>query len=115
MVGLFELESWKRFVERNFKRFPRYVRDQCLEARRFFAEKEIETEVLERALDYCVENDTLSLANLKDTYGHFERQSRQGESITSIEVETLGQYQPLLVSQREVSEYEKAARERTVS
>jgi len=86
-----------------------------LEARRFFAEKEIETEVLERALCYCLENDTLSLANLKDTYGHFERQSRQGEPITSIEVETLGQYQPLLVSQREVSEYEKAARERTVS
>lgn len=115
VVGLFELESWKGFVEKNFKRFPRYVRDQCLEARRFFAEKEIETEVLERALDYCLENDTLSLANLKDTYVHFERQSRQIEPITSIEVETLGQYQPLLVSQREVAEYEKAARERTVS
>jgi transposase len=104
--GLFELESWKRFVERNFKTFPRYVRDQCLEGRRFFAEKEIDLGILERALAYCLE---------KDTYIHFERESRQVESVIRVEVEGLSHYQPLEVSQRHVSEYESAARERTVS
>ena len=77
VVGLFELEPWKRFVERNFKTFPRYARDQCLEAKRFFAEKEIDLGILERALAYCLENDTPSFTNLKDTHVHFERESRQ--------------------------------------
>lgn len=113
--GLFEIESWKRFVERNFKTFPRYARDQCLEAKRFFAEKEIDLGILERALAYCLENDTPSFANLKDTYVHFERESRQPEPVTSIEVEGLSHYQPLKVSQRSVSDYEDAARERAVS
>ena len=112
---LFELESWKRFVERNFKAFPRYVRDQCLEGRRFFAEKEIDLGVLERALAYCLENDTPSFANLKDTYIHFERESRQPAPVSIVEVEGLGHYQPFEVSQRQVSEYESAAREREVS
>ena len=113
--GLFEIESWKRFVERNFKTLPRYARDQCLEAKRFFAEKEIDLRILERALAYCLENDTPSFANLKDTYVHFERESRQPEPVTSIELEGLSHYQPLKVSQRHVSEYENAARERAVS
>jgi hypothetical protein len=113
--GLFELESWKRFVERNFKTFPRYTRDQCLEAKRFFAEKEIDLGLLERALAYCLDNDTPSFANLKDTYVHFERESRQPEPVSIVEVESLSHYQPLKVSQRHVSEYENAARERAVS
>ena len=115
MDGLFELESWKRFVGRNFKTFPRYARDQCLEAKRFFAEKEVETGILERALAYCLENDTPSFANLKDTYVHFEREGRRREPDISLEVEGLSHYQPLPVSQRQVSDYEDAVRERAVS
>ncbi|MFZ2054890.1 MAG: hypothetical protein WAU81_11935 [Candidatus Aminicenantales bacterium] len=115
VAGLFELEKWKRFVERNFKTFPRYVRDQCLEAKKFFVEREIDIEILERALAYCLENDTRSFANLKDTYVHFERESRQPEPVSLVEVEGLGHYPPLPVSQRSVSDYEQAVRERTLS
>ena len=113
--GLFELESWKRFTERNFKTFPRYARDQCLEAKRFFAEKEVATGVLERALDYCLENDTPSFSNLKDTYVHFERESRRPEPVSVIDVKGYGPHKPLPVSQRQLSEYETAVRERAVS
>lgn len=113
--GLFELESWKRFAEQNFKTFPRYARDQCLEAKRFFAEKEVETGILERALAYCLENDTPSFTNLKDTYVYFERESRQPEPVAGVEAEGLSHYQPLQVSQRHVSDYEDAVRERAVS
>ena len=111
--GLFELEPWKRFVEGNFKRFPRYARDQCVDAKRFFAEKEIDHGILERALGYCLENDTPSFMNLKDAYVHFERESRRTEPVAV--VEALGHYTPLKVSQRHVSDYESAARERAVS
>ena len=113
--GLFELESWKRFTERNFKTFPRYARDQCLEAERFFAEKEVATGVLERALDYCLENDTPSFSNLKDTYVHFERESRRPEPVAAVDLECLGPHKPLPVGRRQLSEYETAARERAVS
>jgi hypothetical protein len=115
VVVLFELEPWKRFVERNFKTFPRYARDQCLEARRFFAEKEIDLGNLERALSYCLENDTPSFANLKDTYAHFERESQRPEPVSVVEAESLSSHEPLKVSQRSVSDYEDAARERAVS
>ncbi|MBM3285411.1 MAG: transposase [Candidatus Aminicenantes bacterium] len=115
VAGLFTLEPWKRFVERNFKTFPRYARDQCLEAKRFFAEKEVDPGILERAIRYCLENDTPSFANLRDTYVHFERESRQPEPVTLVEIEGPGPYQPLKVSRRSVSDYEEAARERAVS
>ena len=115
VAGLFELEAWKRFVERNFRTFPRYARDQCLEAKRFFAEKEVDPALLERALAYCRENDTPSFSNLRDTYVHFERESRQPEPVSIVEIEGLSQYQPLKVSQRSVSDYQEAARERAVS
>jgi len=113
--GLFELESWKRFVERNFLAFPRYARDQCLEAKRHFEEKEVDTGILERALSYCLENDTPSFKNLKDTYEHFEREGRRTEPVISLEAECPGLHEPLTVSQRRVSDYEDAARERSIA
>ena len=113
--GLFELEPWKLFTERNFQTFPRYARDQCLEAQRFFSEEEADTGVLERAIAYCLENDTLSFTNLKDTYAHFERENRRPEPVSVIDIEGHGQHKPLPVSRRQLSEYEDAARERAVS
>jgi len=85
---MFERESWKKFTERNFKTFSRYVRDQCLEAKRYFLAKDVDIDILEQALEYCLENDTLSFANLNDTYAYFKRES-YGSKDTSQEIETL--------------------------
>jgi hypothetical protein len=113
--GFFELEPWKLFTERNFERFPRYARDQCLEAKRSFASREVDAEVMERALVYCLENETLSFTNLKDTYTHFERESRRSEPVSTVDGSGHGPHKPLSVSQRQLSDYEQAARERAVS
>jgi hypothetical protein len=113
--GFFALDSWQHFVERNFKTFPRYVRDQCLEAKRFFAGKEIDTGTLERALRFCHENDTPSFRNLKDTYVHFETESRLPEPVAVVGEKVSSRYKPVTVSHRSVHEYEDVARERTVS
>jgi hypothetical protein len=112
---LFPLDAWKRFAERNFKTFPRYVRDQCLEAKRFFAGKKIDTGILERALRFCHENDTPSFRNLKDTYIHFETQCRLAEPVAVVEDKAPSRYKPVAVSHRSVHEYEDVARERTAS
>ena len=74
VMKMFDDEHWFRFVERNFKAFPRYVRDQCIEAKRHFGDKEVDLVVLRRALQYCLENSTPSFSNLKDTYNHFGRE-----------------------------------------
>ena len=52
VVGMFIAENWKRFVVMNFKAFPRYIRDQCVEAKRYFEVKDIDIFILERALEY---------------------------------------------------------------
>ncbi|GAH28611.1 unnamed protein product, partial [marine sediment metagenome] len=113
---MFEIESWKRFTERNFKAFSRYVRDQCLEAKRYFMVKDIDIEILEQALEYCLENDTLSFANLNDTYAYFKRES-DGSKDTLQEIETLareyqGPHEPLDVSKRNISVYRELIRRR---
>jgi hypothetical protein len=112
---LFDLEAWQRFVERNFKVFPRYARDQCLEARRFFGRKEVDRGLLEKALVYCLENDTPSFPNLKDAYVHYERESRRIEPVVAGEAAVSVSYPPIEVSRRCVSDYESAARERAAS
>jgi transposase len=71
VIGYFVLENWKVFLEANFKMFSRYVRDQCLEARKCFYNKEVDTGVLDEALRFCIDNKTLSIANLHDCYRHF--------------------------------------------
>ena len=110
---MFEGESWKKFTERNFKRFPRYVRDQCLEAKRYLGGKDIDRDILERALVYCLENDTPSFANLQDTYAYFKREhAGSREILEENEIQNLtreyqGEHEPLEVRERNLSVYQE--------
>ncbi len=106
VVGMFREKSWKRFTERNFKAFPRYVRDQCVVARKYFGDKDIETAVLNRALEYCLTNDTLSFANLNDTYRYFKRQ----HEVPSPKNQPLSlgyshRHEPIEIRERDLTEY----------
>jgi len=80
LFGMFESRDWKRFVIKNFKRFERYFRDQYHEAKAKFG-KGIEPEPLERALKFCLETDTLSMAQLKDSYDYFKRELESQGSV----------------------------------
>jgi len=62
VLQMFDSKNWESFTRRNFATFPRYVRDQCLEAKRYFFHQDIDHDILEEALKYCLENDTLSIA-----------------------------------------------------
>jgi len=116
VLDMFEGENWKRFTETNFKAFSRYVRDQCLEAKRYFMAKDIDIDILEQALGYCLENDTLSFANLNDTYAYFKRES-DGSKDTLQEIQTLdreyqGAHESLDVNERSLSVYKELIKER---
>jgi len=87
------------------------VRDQCLEAKRYFLGKEIELEVLEQALRYCLENDTLSFSNLNDTYAYFKRESERGNGAfqqpQALDQQPQTHHEPLDVSKRSLSLYKE--------
>jgi len=108
---MFESRNWRSFTERNFKTFSRYVRDQCLEAKRYFLAKDIDLDILEQALKYCLKNDTLSFSNLNDTYTYFKRAS-QGSHVSLPEIAILdtqyqGAHEPLEVTKRSLSVYKE--------
>jgi hypothetical protein len=79
----FPLARWGEFLEANFKTYPRYVRDQCIEAEKRFS-GDVDLEVLERALAFCLEQGTYSMTNLFDTYWYYRGVSEaKGEDLLS--------------------------------
>jgi len=108
---MFESKNWKSFTVRNFKTFSRYVRDQCLEAKRYFLVKDIDLDILEQALEYCLENDTLSFSNLNDTYAYFKRESEASndilQEIQALDRQYQGAHEPLDVNKRSLSVYKE--------
>jgi len=108
VIGLFAEENWKRFIERNFRAFPRYVRDQCVEAKKYFEAKDIDIFILNRALEYCLENNTLSFADLHDTYAYFKREhEREDLEIPALSLDYQGCHEPLRVTTRDLSVYKE--------
>ncbi|MBA3064885.1 IS21 family transposase [bacterium] len=69
---LFEIDSWSKFVEKNFQTYPRYFRDQYNEAMKKFCNG-IDVDYLRQAINLCLENRTYTMANLWDTYKYFKQ------------------------------------------
>ena len=108
VTGLFEEESWKQFTTANFKAFPRYVRDQCVEAKKYFFDKDIDIVILGRALEYCLENNTPSFTNLNDTYVFFKREQKsEVPAILTLSPDYQGGHEPLKVTSRDLSVYKE--------
>jgi hypothetical protein len=103
---LFPESRWKAFAEKNFRTYSRYVRDQCVEAKKYFAKDDVDPFVLNKALDYCLENNTLSFADLHDTYHYFKREGEETEVLPP-DMDYQGGYEPLNVSARDLSVYKR--------
>jgi hypothetical protein len=93
----FPLVKWIEFSRANFKRYSRYVRDQCIEAQRRFG-KEVDPVCLDKALGFCLEHKTYSMANLHDTYLYYKGLSETKET------DLLATVRPQL---KEISRYKK--------
>lgn len=76
VLACFPLPNWKLFLEANWKTFTRYVRDQCIEARRFSRDREIDHDLLDEALRFCLDNRMVSIGNLKESYKYYIAQER---------------------------------------
>jgi len=71
---LFALDNWSEFVDKNFKEYTRYFRDQYHDALKKFSQG-IEREHLKQAIDLCLENRTYTMANLYDTYQYYQQEA----------------------------------------
>jgi len=106
--GMFDLDNWKHFTEKNFSAFPRYVRDQCVEAKKHFRVNDIDKQILDASLDYCLKNNTPSFSNLNDTYNYFKQENERNDR--EIHMPVLGYsggHEPLNVIRRDLSVYKK--------
>lgn len=116
--ALFPGEQWQQFVTNNFATFARYVRDQCLEARRYFPPEKIDQDILERALTYCLTYETFSMANLHDTYRYFQRETageaphRKAKDEVAWNPGGHGDHKPVEVTQRTIAEYKACIRQK---
>ncbi len=100
VLSMFALDSWKLFVQANFKQFSRYVRDQCLYAQRRF-QRNVDVGCLDQALRFCLEHKTYSMANLEETYRYYKALAETTEE------DVLRKLEPQL---KEVSRYKKDIR-----
>lgn len=102
----FSFPEWKSFAEETFKAFPRYVRDQCVLALKQF-DKRTELELLERAVEFCLTNQTYSMKDLADTYRFYE--GLKDAEIEAVRIEGL-ELEPsaprsISVRERDLEEY----------
>ena len=104
---MFPEESWQIFCEKNFQQFSRYCRDQCLEAKRHFLQQDIKLEILQQALGFCLENETLSFANLKDTYDYLLNLPEKPKTVLPELTYFKGRPVPVKVHQRKLTAYQK--------
>jgi len=108
VIQLFPQARWKAFAEKNFRTYTRYVRDQCVEAKKYFAKEDVDPFILNKALDYCQENNTLSFADLHDTYLYFKREGKETEPLAP-DMDYQGGHEPPDVSSRDISVYKRIA------
>jgi transposase len=108
IISMFDFDNWITFVKQTHKTYPRYFRDQCLLARKYFS-SETEFPIFEMAVDYCLENSTYAMTALKDTYEYQLREHSEDQKTIQFafsEVFKVAPYPELQISKRSLTEYE---------
>ena len=77
--GYFTCDNWTLFLSGNFSAFPRYTRDQCLEAGKRFRDHIPDPETFDLSLRYCIDNKMFSMGNLKSSYRYFLEAGKHSE------------------------------------
>lgn len=106
-------QDWEIFVEKNYKKYQRYFRDQYKAALNFL-DIQLNLNILEESVKYCLENKTLSIANLKDTYDYYFREKNHKQNFIKSSV-TIPLYHhqqlELNISKRDLSDYQQIIKE----
>ena len=79
--GLFSLSNWTIFLKLNYKKYTRYFRDQALEAIKLFENRDIDKIIFDKALEFCIKNQTVSISQLNDTYVYYLNQYEEAKDM----------------------------------
>ena len=117
--ALFSFPDWKRFLKLNFKKYHRYIRDQALDAIKRYKNQEIDSPIFEKALEFCIQNQTVSVAELDDTYRYYLREYMDAWDIQKVEdtppiVTRTKEKAPIDVKRRNFAIYKKIMNKRRV-
>ena len=113
VIKMYSIKNWELFALKNFKTFPRYVRDQCIEAKKYFTSKKIDLAILDKALEFCLDNGTFSFANLNDTNYYYHQMHEEStetfsdEEIDNMVLEYSGNHEPLNINNRDLTVYKE--------
>lgn len=112
VAALFTFPEWKEFLELNFKRFNRYIRDQGLDALKRFKEQEVDQLILAKAVEFCIANQSLSMGELEDTYRYYLKEYQEARATVPLEEgpvpQSVGMQKPVLdVKRRNFAVYKK--------
>ena len=107
---LYDFSEWKEFVMRNFIEYPRYVRDQCIYAKKHLNEN-IDFTTLKDSILYCKSNQLHSFKNLYDTYISFLNESVYSGKTHDIPIRPIHTDKPnIKVKVRNIQSYSNYAR-----
>lgn len=71
LISRIPTPAWKTFIQRNYRRYTRYFRDQHDQISAFLSAG-YDLDLLEKALELCAELDTPSAAGLKEAYSYVQ-------------------------------------------
>lgn len=71
IISMNELPAWKLFIEKNYKRYNRYFRDQH-SALQLYLKTNPDNAILEKALQFCLDNENYTAKNLEEAYYYME-------------------------------------------
>lgn len=72
----YQFPEWNDFVGKNEETYPRYFRDQYQLAFKKLKDN-IESNILKKALKFCIDSKTYSMNDLYDTYCYFKRDDKE--------------------------------------
>ena len=67
LISRLDSPLWETFIEKNYKKFKRYFRDQHKALSNYLNTK-LDEKILEKALQFCLDTGTYSANNLKEAY-----------------------------------------------
>ena len=104
-LSFYDFPEWEEFVVKNFKEFPRYVRDQCIYAKKHLSEK-IDITLLKNSISYCFVNQLYSFKNLFESYSKFLEESVTCSNNSLSPIKSIHPDIPkIIVRKRDLKEY----------
>jgi transposase len=109
-MGRYDFPEWRIFVERNFRAYSRFVRDQCILCRKLI-KTDMDIDILQESVKLCLSSLCVSFQDLKLTYDTILAGKRDGSEempVTALGAVHQSKYRNINVQKRDIQEYQNS-------